>query len=513
MSRAWKSNNHDLTTPGKSPMTNQVIDVEENDESPESIRLRNEQVVAPKSDPDELPDTALAQRLPFMKWLGWLAVVATAFAAGRFFSGGSSHQAKVGLGDIHSGVTDRGSSIVVTAEPVQVRPIQRTVDAVGTLYGFEELTISSKLEGRVAKIHHDLSSVVAPDELLLELDETDARLAVEQAERSLQAELSKWGFSTVPTEGDDLGALPTVVSAKQKYDLAKSRLDRMLPLESTNSISIDDLEQAKSDARVQEFDWRNQLLMAQAAAATARLRSADLAIAKQRLIDCQIRVPVPTLSDREQNHLYTVSERMVSEGTLLRPGTEVFRLVLGNTLKLRLSVPESQSSKVEVGQTVSISTTSLNEPRSGRVSKISPSIDRSTRTFIVEVTVPNEDRRCKPGSFAKAKILVGEAEPTMTIPMSGLYSLAGVNKIFLIEEGKAKEYQVTLGAQSKDWVEIATPLISQQAKVVTSGQRMLSDGVEVVERAVSSSTSAEFADQTKAAGARASEANSKESKR
>lgn len=467
-------------------MANQVIDVEENDDSlPHSAHRKASE--ASGKDTDAYASSGGQGKVPGRRngrWIAWLGLAVGAFAVGRWWSNGEEHASLVTLEGVKLGTTPNGDALVVTAEPVQSRPIQRTVDAVGTLHGFEELVISSKLEGRVARIHHDLSSVVKPGDVLLELDETDARLAVEQAERSLQAELSKWGFAAVPVEGEDLSGLPTVVSARQKFDLAKSRLDRMLPLESTKSISMDDLEQAKSDVRVLESDWKNQLLMAQSAAATARLRAADLAIAKQRLIDCQILVPNPTLSDRSGDHIYTVSERLVSEGTLLRPGTELFRLVLGSTLKLRLSVPEIHTSKIEVGQTVMVSTSSHDVPRPGHVAKISPSVDRATRTFIVEVQMPNEDRRCKPGSFAKAKILVGSPETAQTIPLAGLYSLAGVNKLFLFEEGVAREYPVQLGQQTKDWVEIVSPRLPEGARVITSGQRMLSDRVPVVERSV-----------------------------
>ncbi|MBM3964578.1 MAG: HlyD family efflux transporter periplasmic adaptor subunit, partial [Planctomycetes bacterium] len=171
--------------------------------------------------------------------------------------------------------------------------------------------------------------------------------------------------------------------------MAKSRLDRMLSLETTKSISQDDLEQAKSEAQITESDWKNQMLMANSAAAVARLRAAELAIAKQKFRDCEIRVLTPTLTGNPLEEIYTVSERLVSEGTLLRPGTEVFRLVLGRTLKLRLPVPEVHSSWIAVDQKVMITTASLPEGRTGRVAKISPSIERTTRTFIVEVEVPN----------------------------------------------------------------------------------------------------------------------------
>ena len=369
--------------------------------------------------------------------------------------------------------------VVVTVEPITLRAVHRIVEAVGTLHGFEEVTLSSKQEGRVLKIHHDLSSIVEPGEMLLELDPTDARLAYEQAERSVQTELAKWGFTRVPNETDDLRQLPTVVSGRLKFELAQSRLQRMVTLKTTNSISTEDLEQAKSDASVLESDWQNHLLMANSAAATARLRNAELAIADQRLKDLAIRAPIPTVAANETDHYYTVSERMVSEGTLVRPGTEVYKLVLGRTLKLKLTVPESFTSQVAVGQSVEVISGALEKPSVGTVARISPTIDRATRTFLVEVDVPNQDGMLKPGGFAKAKILIGTDEHATTIPVAGLYSFAGINKVFLNDNQIVREVKVTLGEQSEQWVEVASPKLSADAIIVTSGQRLLSDGIAI----------------------------------
>jgi RND family efflux transporter MFP subunit len=381
--------------------------------------------------------------------------------------------------------------LVVTVEPIARRIVRRSIQAVGTLHGYEELTISAKTDGRVTKIYHDLSSRLKPGELLLEVDPTDAQLAVNQAERSVQAELAKWGFTHVPSQDEDLSNLPTVVSARLKYELMLSRLERVLALQKTNSIALEDVEQAKSDARVLESDWRNQLLMAQSAAATVRLRNAELDIAKQKLADTKIYAPTPTMYPNDSDQYYSVTERLVSEGTLLRPGSEVFKVVLGKTLKLRLAVPESFSNGVGVGQHVEVETFATDVPVIGTVARISPSIDRATRAFQVEVEIANLDGALKPGGFAKAKIFTAVDENATTIPSTGVYSFAGIIKIFLEENGVARELHVTLGERVDDWTEIVSPPMPDNARVITSGQRLLSDGIAVTIRSTQPSDASE----------------------
>ena len=77
---------------------------------------------------------------------------------------------------------------------------------------------------------------------------------------------------------------------------------------------------------------------------------------------------------------------------------------------------------------------------------------------------------------------MGISEKAATVPLSALYSLAGINKIFLVQGDHVREIQVTLGEQTSEWVEIASPSIPSDSRVVTSGQRMLSDGAPVIER-------------------------------
>jgi membrane fusion protein (multidrug efflux system) len=392
-------------------------------------------------------------------------------------------------------LTNQGESspegMVVTAEPVHLMTLQRSVEAVGNLHGFEEISISSKLDGQVERVNHDVGSVVLPGEVLLELDATDAMLALEQAERSLQTELAKWGFKKVPEENEDIDELPLVASARLRYELAKSRRSRLKPLRDSKTITEEEFEQAESDERVSEAEWSNQKLVARHAVANARLKQADLQVAIQRVKDCKIIVPVPKLLDSSSDQSYTISERLVSEGSRLRPGTEVFKMVLGKTLKLKLSVPEASGNGIKVGQAVEVFTTAAVATAAGKVMRVSPTVDPQTRSLLVEVEIPNREGTLKPGGFARGKIILGEAQQAITVPLDALYSFAGINKLFVIEKGVAKEIQVILGDRTGQWVEIASPQLKPDAIVATSGQRLLSEGVAVVIRQKTDGSSAE----------------------
>lgn len=407
-----------------------------------------------------------------------LAGLALGFLSGWWFASNHIHnQLKIGLGreELLSGQ----ESIPILVDQVKHRMIRRQIDAIGSVHAFEDLLISSKTTGRVLKVHCDLADQVSPNTLLLEVDPTDHQLAVKLSERSLEADRIRWGIGTITSKEIDVLTLPPVLSARLRMNLAKTKLARFESLLKTKSISQDELDQSQSDAAIAESEWQNQTLLARASVANIFLREAELDINRQKLKDTQVFSPTPTVKLRDQDRFYSVVQRMVSEGTMVSPGEPLFRLTLGRSVKVNLSMQERHHGSILQGQEVEIETSSSGDMVRGYVTRISPVVDSSTRTFLVEVEVPNEESKLKPGGFVKARILVGREESAPTIPVVGLDTFAGLHKVFTIESDKAKEHLVRIGDQGSDWIEIVEPVLPDGAIIAISAQRLLSDGIQV----------------------------------
>ncbi|MFO0929533.1 MAG: biotin/lipoyl-binding protein [Gemmataceae bacterium] len=71
--------------------------------------------------------------------------------------------------------------VPVTVAPVSTRRVERTVEVVGTLEGYEEVNVAAKVDGRVLRIYHDIGDEVAPGEPLADLEDVDWQLAVAEA--------------------------------------------------------------------------------------------------------------------------------------------------------------------------------------------------------------------------------------------------------------------------------------------------------------------------------------------
>jgi RND family efflux transporter MFP subunit len=295
----------------------------------------------------------------------------------------------------------------------------------------------------------------------------------------LEAERVRWGIELIALKDVDVTTLPPVLSARLRLDLAKTKLARFESLVKSQSIAQDDFDQAQSDAAVAQSEWQNQMLLARSSLASIVLREAELDVNRQKLKDTQVFSPMPTGELREDDRFYSIAQRMVSEGTMVRPGDSLFRLVLGRSVKVSLRLQATHNRSVIIGQQVEIEVASEGDLVRGTITRISPVVDPLTRTFNVEIEVPNEELQLKPGNFVKARIFTGQEERVPTIPIVALDTFAGLNKVFSIEHDKAREHLVRIGFQEDDWIEVIEPDLPEGTLIATSAQRMLSDGISV----------------------------------
>lgn len=413
---------------------------------------------------------------------GLLAVLVLAALGGVFASGRLGADKREALPGEQS-VGPDADTVAVTTEAATYRAVQRSVEVTGTLHGFEEVTVTAKIEGRIRVVQHDVGDRVRPGEVLVEIESTDYEQAVQQDERALQVELAKLGLQAPPGSEFDLTAIPPVVQAQARMETAKAKRDRAVKANAAGANSEDDVTTATGDYRAAQAEYANQVLLARAGLATIHLKQSALAISKTKLAETRMIVPTPTRPVPGADSVtYAVTARGVSEGTFVKSGTEVCKLVIDRTLKLRVPVPERFSAEVRIGQTVTVATAASTHSYSGIVARINPAVETSTRTFEVEIQVPNPAGDIKPGSFAKAAILTRVDANAVTVPVTAPYTFAGTTRVFVVENGRAKDVPVTLGAQTIEWVEVVSPRLPRGVQVVTSGHAVLADGTPVTVR-------------------------------
>jgi len=383
-------------------------------------------------------------------------------------------------------------TVTITTAPVTLRDVPRTLMLVGTLAGSEELTLSPKVDGRVLRIRADIGDLVYPGEVLLELDPVDLKLEVDAAKRGFEAELARLGLTALPTGEFLVEEVPTVQRAEVILESGRREMARIKMLAGNGSLSRREIDAAEQEFNGAVAAKRDAVTQAKALLASARLRNSNLEAAEQRLRDAVvIAPPVPVaeawgaVSGAAFTPIrYAVSARMVSEGEMLRsnPVTNAFKLVLDYTLKLRAQVPEQYTPDVRIGQPVQVKVEAyptVNFP--GRISRINPTIDPQTRTFSVEISIPNSAGKLKAGGFARAFLTTRIDDGVRTVPPQAIVSFAGISKVFIIESNVAKAVEISLGTRDQDWVEVLGPL-PPTAVVAISGFSQLVEGSPVTVR-------------------------------
>jgi RND family efflux transporter MFP subunit len=357
------------------------------------------------------------------------------------------------------------------------------VDAVGTFCGQEEVLVTPEVDGRVVKVYHDLGDVVHVGDVLVDIDPTDYRLAVEEARRALESELAKVGVAELPSGPFDVNQLPSVIRAQNVERNAARKLARTRQLHERRIIPQEELDQIETDYRVAVANMQQMVLDAQAVLAMARHKHALLQTALKHLKDTQVVVPVPTtMPDGQRGKAeYSVAQRMVSEGEMARRGTTsgIFKLVIDQTLKFQAAVPERYVGEVKVGLGVQLQVEAYAERTfEGTVARVCPMVDRLSRTFEIEALVPNKSRELKAGGFAKAALLTRVDPQGKTVPVESLVTMVGVTKVFVVEKGAAHAVLVTPGVSGRGWVEVSGNL-SAGSQVITSGHNNLAEGTLV----------------------------------
>src|SRR5688572_19273061 len=252
-------------------------------------------------------------------------------------------------------------AVPVTLAPTVVKPLQRTVDVVGTLYGDEETTISAKVPGRVTEVMKDVGDRCGDGEPLAQIDRIDYELARTQAEMAVRETLAKLGLTEIPQGEFDPTKVPTVERARLQLANAEAKFRRgeQLFRQTPPLISEQDFADLQTAQQVAKSDHDVALLTARSLLAEAGTRRSELDLASQRLADTTVRAPGNPAATQPSGEApagrFAVSERLVSPGEYVSAGAAMFRLVADNPIKLRASVPERFVSRLAVGQQARIS--------------------------------------------------------------------------------------------------------------------------------------------------------------
>jgi len=359
----------------------------------------------------------------------------------------------------------------VRVTPVTEKALERATVALGSLAAFDQATVSVKVPGRLRRITVDLGSVVQQGQLIAQIDPQDYQLRVQQAEAALAQARARLGLSS---GGNNDRLEPTQTSivrqARALLEEAKTNRDRQVALFDQGIVARSQLDSADASYKVTLSRYEDALEEVRNRQALVAQRRSELALARQQLDDTGIHAPFDG----------AVQEKRASIGEYLGAGAPVATVVRMNPLRLRAEVPEREAPRVQIGQSVRVTTEGDPHVYLGRIARLSPIITPQTRMLVVEAEVMNEGS-LRPRLFARVEIVIDENSMALTVPTKSVVTFAGIEKVIIVQNGKAIEKPITTRRRAGDWTEVVSGIHVGEMVVIDPGNLQSGQPATIVE--------------------------------
>ncbi|HET9863280.1 MAG TPA: efflux RND transporter periplasmic adaptor subunit [Steroidobacteraceae bacterium] len=323
----------------------------------------------------------------------------------------TQHRSAPGAASSGAGMRNNAPAYVALA-PVRSERISQKLEALGNARANESVDITSKTSNIVTEVRFRDGEKVNRGQVLVQLDDAQARADVAAAEAALN-------------------------ESQAQYNRSRELLN-------TQALSKSQFDQLE---------------------ATLKSNRARLAAANARLEDTVIRAPF-------SGH---VGLRRVSVGSLISPGTVITTLDDTSVIKLDFAVPENFLATLRRGLAVRASAPAFpGRNFSGTVSSIDSRVDVNTRSVTVRALLSNEDGALKPGMFLNVS-LANDDRDALVIPEEALTPEAERQYVYVVEGNKAQRREVQIGSRRPGFVEIVAGVQAGE-RVVIEGTQKVRDG-------------------------------------
>jgi multidrug efflux pump subunit AcrA (membrane-fusion protein) len=360
-------------------------------------------------------------------------------------------------------------AIPVRVATVEKREVRRVVESVGTMFPYDESSISAELDGRVDDIKVDLGDQVTAGQVMVHIADEEQRYLLAQQEAQLKQALEKLGLKSENDKFADVKEAPGPRQAQADLYDAETRFKRVKSLVDQRIMSQSDLDQAQARYNAMQAAYENALYTARNLVSTVEQFKAQVDLQRKKLRDTSVRAPFSGY----------VKERVVTPGQFVRVNTPLITLVKIDPIRLRLEVPERMTPWVKEGQVAECEVEAFEGRRfNGKVWRISPTVDQTKRTFLAEALIENPNGLLKPGSYARARIPTGKVESIKLVPATAVSYILGSNKAYVVSDDTIQAREVKLGERLAELIEV-TEGLELGEQVATTQLNRLDTGTRV----------------------------------
>jgi RND family efflux transporter MFP subunit len=362
------------------------------------------------------------------------------------------------------------------AEPAGVKTVraeERRIDkailVTGSLMPDETVTVVSEVPGKIASITVDFGQSIRKGAVIAEMDKTEYQLQLARSKAALSQALARVGLDANQA-GQTPTSTPAMRQARAQMEDARFKYESAQKLVKSGDISQERFNELEKAYRARQAAVEATQDEMRTLWASVEALKAEVSLAEKRLRDATIRAPFDG----------SVSERKVAPGQYIKDNVPVVTLVKTYPLRLRLEVPETAAGSVRVGTSLQFSTDAAPEATfHATVRELNPALSEQSRTLIAEARLNNADSRLRPGMFVQVRLILARGVPAVVVPKEAVYTVAGLTKVFVVDNGKLSERRVAPGEMVGDWMEVPKDQIPTGAQVVVGNLAQLSDGQPV----------------------------------
>ena len=325
----------------------------------------------------------------------------------------------------------------------------------GSIQPERRADLRAEVSAIVLQVLKENGENVKKGDILVRLDDTSIRDSMNSAEESARA-------------------------SAQSLDQAERQFQRLKTLRASGMTSTQQLE----DAEIRRNNSQSDLAAAKARAVQAR----------QQLQRTEVRAPFDGI----------VSERKVSAGDTAQVGKELVKVIDPASMRFQGLISADKVTLVKVGQAVGFRVNGYDKEFAGKVKRVDPAANATTRQVEVLVDFVGADQPRISGLYAEGRIETGTTQVLM-VSESALIRDGDKAYVWSIKDGNLKKTSLVIGerdARRGDYT-VASGLTSGD-KVIQQPLSTLIDGQKVEMVASAASTTAVTA--TTAATERASSA-------
>ncbi len=370
--------------------------------------------------------------------------------------------------------------LLVETEQISTGSIQQTLELSGQLLPRDQVPLFTGGPLEVMDIHVEIGQAVERGDLLLTLNDEEARRQVSQARQALeQLEQSLVQVNNLNRSIEQNVSNMSELEKELQQSINRSRtlLEQIQTDNFENSLA--EIIQASLDVSIRQTELIqfasvqgttgpvNTLeLEMQIAQAEEAVRQSERALQATRLTS-----PISGV----------VSQLDVSVGQVAAPSIPLVTVANLVTMNATFSASSFEVNQLEPGLKTELSIMGVEETITSEVSTISPVVNPQTNSFTVQIPIDNDSMNLKGGMRATALIDLQTIEDALLIPANAVLYQDGVPYTFVVQNEEVKRQEIDLGSRSGDFFEVLSG-VSKNDIVVTTGKERLTDGAEITIR-------------------------------